>query len=482
MIESKKTIEYRSSLLAEYEQSMGNAFNLINFRAPDMAMYGKVDREYNSIIPKNNSNNFELIEPGVHVFDFVADAYRDFDAHIQETKIKAGERLPSQFYSRSGIKRNSFFLNLTPASSYVDPIEMHTSDLDFIFDAFISYVSFHNRKKHISTPKDFVKYFVNFSLSDYYPEIVSLTKSSYMRKTIVPYDVSGLIIKFSDDDPDDLNETMEKYTYDPVFKFYANESKKFGFYVDYHAPWTLVANVGSAAMRKYMAARSVFFSKNGSSTGTTSQAALGHVHKYKVDASGNGVTTMTSAGPNHVHEIKNWSVRHASILIDGELSMPHAHATEENEFFSTYYDKTCEVDIEHMKSVIHNMYNTFVNLFAFQQKRLIHDMQVYTQGSFRQKITRQEFDDLYPDTFWARYYLDLRINEDKVFIPKSRYQSLVRELLSICVTEGVIASSNFVNDEIVKRIHYLVDGPNKDKKWKNLSGRGTLKKMAEHFT
>ena len=128
------------------------------------------------------------------------------------------------------------------------------------------------------------------------------------------------------------------------------------------------------------------------------------------------------------------------------------------------------------------MYNTFVNLFTFQQKRMIHDMQVHVQGSFRQKLTRQQFDDLYPDTFWTRYYLDLRINEDKVFIPKIKYQSLVRELLSICSTDGEIAAANFINDEIIKRIHYLISGPNKDKKWKTLRGRGTLKKMAEHFT
>ena len=172
----------------------------------------------------------------------MADAYRDFDAHIQETKIKAGERLPSEFLSKSGVKRRSFFLNLKPVSGYADTTEMHSVDIDFIFDAFISYINFYERHKRIDSPEHFIKYFVNFSLSDYYPEVVSLTKSSYMRKSIVPYDASGLVIKFANDDPDDLNQTMERYTFDPVFKFYANESRKFGFYVDKNAPWTLVAN------------------------------------------------------------------------------------------------------------------------------------------------------------------------------------------------------------------------------------------------
>ena len=109
-------------------------------------------------------------------------------------------------------------------------------------------------------------------------------------------------------------------------------------------------------------------------------------------------------------------------------------------------------------------------------------MQVHTQGAFRQKLTRQQFNDLYPDTFWARFYLDLRINEDRVFIAKNRYQSIARQLLSICSTEGTQAAANFVNDEIIKRIHYMLTGPNRDRKWKTLPGRGTFKKMAEHFT
>tara|TARA_Y100000593_G_scaffold13557_2_gene25299 strand:- start:7734 stop:9182 length:1449 start_codon:yes stop_codon:yes gene_type:complete len=482
MVESKKISEHQSSLNSEYRNSIGSVYNMIDFRSPDMIMYGKVDKGFNSIIPKNNSDNFELLEPGVHVFNFVADAYRDFDAHIQETKIKAGERLPSEFLSKSGVKRRSFFLNLKPVSGYADTTEMHSVDIDFIFDAFISYINFYERHKRIDSPEHFIKYFVNFSLSDYYPEVVSLTKSSYMRKSIVPYDASGLVIKFANDDPDDLNQTMERYTFDPVFKFYANESRKFGFYVDYYAPWTLVANVGSAAMKNYMARRNIFFSKNGATTGETGPGALGHVHKYRVDQFGNGVTTMTSEGPDHVHEIKNWALRASSIKIDGEPSMAHGHAMDQQEFFTTYYDKACDRDIEHIKNVIHNMYNTFVNLYTFQQKRLIHDMQVHTQGAFRQKLTRQQFNDLYPDTFWARFYLDLRINEDRVFIAKNRYQSIARQLLSICSTEGTQAAANFVNDEIIKRIHYMLTGPNRDRKWKTLPGRGTFKKMAEHFT
>lgn len=480
MVESKKLNEQNSSLESEYRSSIGSVYNMINFRSPDMALYGKVDKRFNSIIPKNDSDNYEMLEPGVQVFNFVADAYRDFDAHIQETKIKAGERLPSEFLSRSGIKRKSAFLSLRPASGLADINEMHSIDIDFIFDSFISYIGFQNRHSNINTPEDFIRHFVNFSLSDYYPEVVALTKSSYMRKTIVPYDATGLVIKFSNDSADDLTETMEKYTFDPVFKFYANESKKFGFYVDYYAPWTLVANIGSAAMKNYMARRNIFFSKDSSTVGETGPGALGHVHRYKVDQFGNGVTTMTSAGPDHVHEISNWSANSVSINMDGD--MPHGHSLDQREFFSTYYDKACGMDIAHIKNTIFNMYNTFVNLYTYQQKRLISNMQVHTKNSFRQKLTRQQFEDLYPDTFWTRYYLDLRINEDKVFIPKNKYVSLARQTKHICATNGAKAAASFVNDEIIKRIYYMLTGPNKDRRWKSLPGKGTFKKMAENFT
>ena len=482
MTDSKKISDHRASLEFEYQKSIGSVYNAMNFKSADMAMYGKVDKRFNSVVPKNNLDNFELLEPGVHVFNFVADAYRDFDAHIQETKIKAGQRLPSEFLSKSGVKRRSFFLNLKPVGGYVDPERLYSDDTDFIFNAFLSYINFREKRRLIDTPEDFIKYFVNFSLSDYYPEVVALSKSSYMRKSIVPYDVTGLIIKFADDHPDDLSETMEKYTFDPVFKFYANESKKFGFYVDYYAPWTLIANVGSAAMKKYMARRNVFFSKNASSTGETGRGGLGHTHRYKVDQFGNGFTTLTAGAPDHIHEIKNWKVQE-SLVVDGDdPKMSHGHSMDQQDFFTTYYDKVCEMDMDHIKNIIYNMYNTFVNLYTFQQKRMIHDLQVHLQGNFRQKLTRPQFDDLYPDTFWVRYYLDLRINEDKVFIPRNNYQSIAREAESICLTKGTRAAVNFVNDEIIKRIHYMVSGPNKDHKWINLPGRGTLKKMAEHFT
>jgi hypothetical protein len=78
-----------------------------------------------------------------------------------------------------------------------------------------------------------------------------LSLSGYIKSGFCPPRSNGLIIELLDSDHGNDQDKMEVVN-SPDFEKYVSMASYFGFYVDKNAPWSLVGNLASTKMRKYM--------------------------------------------------------------------------------------------------------------------------------------------------------------------------------------------------------------------------------------
>ena len=100
------------------------------------SLYGKVDNNFNPIILKEEPTNLASLGNQTIVLDFVSDAFRALINHIEETKVKAGTRLPMNYSSGEGTK-TSMINNLSAEKGkYTSPRKLYDDLLDNLFEYF----------------------------------------------------------------------------------------------------------------------------------------------------------------------------------------------------------------------------------------------------------------------------------------------------------------------------------------------------------
>tara|TARA_R100000808_G_scaffold10703_1_gene28289 strand:+ start:11950 stop:13425 length:1476 start_codon:yes stop_codon:yes gene_type:complete len=459
--------------------------NIIDFSKLDQ--YGLIDRAGQSIVPKISNDvlasladmqtyGINIVDGSVQVLDFVADAYTDMVSYLQSVRFRAGDSSPDTYENKNGSTRDTFVENLTATSGYVSPVSLHKQHVNTIYDHFIRvYLEDKGRHKNINNHHDFLKMFVNYIFSDFYTDIANINISSHMKRSLIPIDCSGLVIKISDLDVDDQAYIDELYYGDPNFNLYASTADKFGFYIDEKRPYMLVANLSSKKMNEYAQNRGSFLVKDTSDSGFTGPGGLGHTHEYEVDAYGNGKTTHTSAGPYHEHIIENYCVKHA------QKGASHKHELPRQDVFTKYYVRAHEGELDRLKSLLHKMYDSYIkqnpqNIINTFPKGLL-----VKKAMLRPSVTEKEFFLALSDEKWIRLYFDLKINEERVILKRNKYLKIVRQAQKMLTTATTQEVVNYINKEINSRLYGLLYGPNMKKEYHDLPGSNTLKKLSENF-
>jgi len=207
----------------------------------DKQFYGLVDKGNRAIYPKNTAMAYNSNDNSVSFKNllFVVDAFQDMKK-----------------YHKNFITQNKFDIN---SSAYVSlDIKGAAKDLDSLF------VDYHNKIFNIFlntylTPdrqlqiKDFIS-FVNVFLK--FIKVVAqyspFNRSSFIKSRICSSTISGLTIDF--DEPPTFSDTKlkaDKYISDPNFEPFLESAKRFGFFVDRNAPWRIVADLDSPALKNY---------------------------------------------------------------------------------------------------------------------------------------------------------------------------------------------------------------------------------------
>jgi len=204
------------------------------------SLYGRINqRSEPQMISETNLKNF-LSAPDIVAADFVVDAFED----LRQYMIQAN-RLGKVNVS------NSFIGLFTPSKGWQSPREEFYNNLVDVYQPFVTvYLENTNNHHHIKGFKDFIKYFLEYSLT--IAEVAPITLSGVVTSRFVPPNISGLVVEISDISHDDDHEKFNRYLSDSNFLFYQNAARKHGFRVDRNAPWRLVADVSSAEMKEYM--------------------------------------------------------------------------------------------------------------------------------------------------------------------------------------------------------------------------------------
>ena len=195
--------------------------------------YGRIDRESNAICFKDTQLKQLPSQLGtIFAANFVVDAFKDLRRYCRKAA------------AHGKIESGGAYGTLHAAAGWQSPTSLYHSHMETLMQEFAFYFSVGKRKEKILSFKDFVQQFINFT-SSIVPR-VPVTKTGFLLSRYCPPHVSGLVIEL--DDKTILRNNLDKKTRfinDPNFLFIRKAAKKFGFYIDKNAPWTLVANVFS---------------------------------------------------------------------------------------------------------------------------------------------------------------------------------------------------------------------------------------------
>jgi len=199
--------------------------------------FGKVDTVGRFVYP--DTTFLKSIRNNHIVLNFVADAYTDFSNTI-EAAVNS---------TRTCI---SSFIDVTkPVKSWVDINILYDEYfITEVNDPFINnFLIDTGARNKIIDFKDYMTQLLAFVMSA--PEF-SLTKTSFLASNEVSNNCSGLIIEFANDQYDNDNWKWKNYLSNDFFEEYVHAAGAFGFYVNKNIPWSIVANLNSKAMKRYM--------------------------------------------------------------------------------------------------------------------------------------------------------------------------------------------------------------------------------------
>jgi hypothetical protein len=446
----KQRLEYQYQYPIQYKPTILQAGNVHDqFNTPDNFMqsgllqespepidywslkyqkYGRIDENNNIIIP--DLKHFKQIrtkEETIFVLSFVADAFEDFVKFIKTEK--ANGLYPDQFLTQDiEAKRGWFDIN-----------QFYDKVLNQYYMSFIN--TFLPNSKLDRKVVDFDSFLAIF-LNVYFPEMMSeypLTKTGILETKKISPNVTGLCVEISLDDHSNDYNKFNKYINNINFDLYTLAAAKFGFLVDKNAPWRLVANLNSPAMKEYI--QKYFFTiEKDSYTG----AVLNHYHDYTLSEDGTGVTgprkqTGNLANfalvPDHTHEISNGNIVIKAVYGRDPLP-PHVHSFGQakkfivgfgtSDIYNQFYTKTYLQDIQLLKSHLIMFYNDYANAFPYTYEPDLCLPKSPTIGDYydnsssrkthlrkirRKVMTDSDIASKYDDLFWFKTYLLVRIKE-----------------------------------------------------------------------
>jgi hypothetical protein len=227
--------EYKIMSLADVRA--GTAPRYIDFwhRKP---LYGKIDRRGNAVANLQNSSLKAIVgSQSLFAIDFVADAFEDFrDYYIS---LIANRQLPPTVGDLADISAVNAWENVEG---------LYQSHLDEMKEYFIKTYLVPNTDKIVDA-KDVFRLYEKFMFN--HARDFPITFTGFIYSSKCPRRVSGLIIELiGGSHGDDSKKASMLGSF--AFEKYASAAARYGFFIDKNAPWSLVANLGSPAMRDYM--------------------------------------------------------------------------------------------------------------------------------------------------------------------------------------------------------------------------------------
>lgn len=200
--------------------------------------YGRIDHNNIPIYPKEGSLK-QLRARNTHfAVNFVADAWEDFRAFIEES-MKLGN-----------MNSETIYFPMEPQRS-LDNIHIFYHEWNSsMYGVFSGEFLKTKHDRRIKNFRSFMKVYSEFSNSiiDSFP----ITRSALVTSKWCSPAVSGMVIEISDADHSD-DAAKSNFIKDTNFNYIVQAARRYGFKVDKNAPWRFIADLDSDKMKTYMA-------------------------------------------------------------------------------------------------------------------------------------------------------------------------------------------------------------------------------------
>lgn len=232
-----------------------DAFNtdmISNFWTPDGILYGRVNPLGQPVLP-NRKKMKGVPSDGkkvLYALDFVADAFIDLQAHVQNS-IQTG-CLPATNPDGSV---EPYLAPIQAVRAYTPISTSYGKYMGSIYSNFYNaFLENLGKTRKVTNFDDFIKTFMEYSRYGLGTSVPFL-KANY---AVSPYSsilASGLTIDIADEDAGDDAVKEEKFLDNPRLTFYKDVAEYYGFLIDMNVPWRLVANLQSPQLKEYILRR-----------------------------------------------------------------------------------------------------------------------------------------------------------------------------------------------------------------------------------
>lgn len=410
----------------------------INFWGPNNGFYGRMDSDKDFISPKESQMKQinDLHGKDVYVLNFVADAFEDFAKFL---KIKKANKL---------LADDNFTLDWNAKRGWFDIEAYRQQFIEQLMDSFVNqYLETTGKHKEITGFDSFLKIF----LDDYLDAMVisfPFTKTGLLHSKYYSPMASGLCVEISTANHGDDEQKYFSFINNANFKLYCLAASKFGFLIDKNAPWRLVANLNSYAMKEYIAKRLYV---KGALSGTTETSVSGHSHTYEYDNFGNGKTTSIIQGNQavveHEHTITKGTTDsyNSGIANHGHIIVkptPNPNGITPEHVYQNFYDNSSLMDIELLRGAIILYYNEYIANYPsvtvpevcasfLNSGRVAFDTKINLKSKTRKKISAEQVSEKYPPVFWLKTLFKIRLKELKVPIEKVNLDYNLKKIMII---------------------------------------------------
>ena len=203
---------------------------------PRQIRYGRITNKGHAMMPLQGSSYKQLVpnDSTASVLDFVADAFRDLNAKYNLMQLDIFEK------DMEG--------NLKVEKAYQDPLTLYRQYMTDLMDSFVQQELIpENDNIKISKFSDFMVRLESFlNRRPNHPILFS----SYVKSTLCPPHISGLMIELGKREHGNMNEKND-LALQVRLKNFNFLARKFGFVVPKQAPWCIVANLNSTIMYNY---------------------------------------------------------------------------------------------------------------------------------------------------------------------------------------------------------------------------------------
>ena len=232
----QKRVIYRGNLYRNQDH-----INLVDFNFAEKYLYGRVSRVYvpihissTNILKRFNTTNAP--ERPMSAIDFVVDAFEAMAANFRKC-------------AASGLidDTDPFLSNLEVHKAYVS----HNKAYKDYLKTYLGRIELQFKKRNLMV-RNFQEFLTHFmGMLEVLVREFPFTKPAFIKSRFCPVYTNGLTIEIATAEYANDEEKMNQFINSNNWNFYVNACNNYGFMVDMHRPWRLVADIAGAPMQVY---------------------------------------------------------------------------------------------------------------------------------------------------------------------------------------------------------------------------------------